>query len=46
MSAHEPSLTLQQIVELCDKALALRAETTWEEFQADWRKQMLGERLV
>ena len=46
MSAHEPSLTLRQIVELCDKALALRAETTWEEFRADWRRQMLGERLV
>lgn len=46
MSAHEASVTLRQLVELSDKALALRKETTWEEFRADWRKQMLAERLV
>ncbi len=46
MSAHEPSLTLRQIVELCDKAIELRASMMWEEFRADWRKQMLGERVV
>ena len=28
------------------ESLALRRETTWEEFRTDWRKQMLGERLV
>jgi uncharacterized protein with HEPN domain len=46
MSVHEPSLTLRQIVELCDKAIELRASMTWEEFRADWRKQMLGKRVV
>lgn len=46
MSAHDASLTLRQILELCDKALDLRSAMTWEEFRGDWRKQMLGERLV
>lgn len=46
MSAHEPSLTLRQIVELCDKAIELRASMTWEEYRSDWRKQMLAERVV
>jgi uncharacterized protein with HEPN domain len=46
MSAHDADLTLRQIVEICDKAIELRRATTWEEFRKDWRKQMLGERLV
>lgn len=46
MSAHDADLTLRQIVEVCDKAVELRNATTWEEFRGDWRKQMLGERLV
>jgi uncharacterized protein with HEPN domain len=46
MSGHDAAVTLRQIVELCDKALELRGSMTWEEFRADWRKQMLGERLV
>ena len=46
MSAHEPALTLRQIGEVCDKALELRREMTWEGFRADWRQQMLAERLV
>ena len=46
MSAHEPSVTLRQIIELCDKAIELRASMTWAEFQGDWRKQMLAERVV
>lgn len=46
MSAHEPSLTLRQIVEACDKAIELRASMKWEEFRGDWRKQMLAERVV
>ena len=46
MSAHDADLTLQQIVEVCDKAVELRNSMTWEEFRSDWRKQMLGERLV
>lgn len=46
MSVHEPEVTLRQIVEVCDKAIALRNSTTWEEFRQDWRKRMLGERVV
>ena len=46
MSAHDADLTLRQIVEVCDKAVELRNATTWVEFRKDWRKQMLGERLV
>ena len=46
MSAHDADLTLKQIVEVCDKAVELRNSMTWEEFRGDWRKQMLGERLV
>jgi uncharacterized protein with HEPN domain len=46
MSTHDADLTLRQIVEVCDKAVELRNSTTWEEFRGDWRKQMLGERLV
>ena len=46
MSAHDADLTLRQIVEVCDKAVELRHSMTWEEFRGDWRKQMLGERLV
>ncbi len=46
MSAHDADLTLKQIVEVCDKAVELRNSMTWEEFRSDWRKQMLGERLV
>ena len=46
MSAHDADLTLKQIVEVCDKAVELRNSMTWEEFRRDWRKQMLGERLV
>jgi uncharacterized protein with HEPN domain len=46
MSAHDPALTLRPLVEWCDKAIALRSSMTWEEFRADWRKQMLGERLA
>ena len=39
-------MTLRQIVEVCDRALELRRETTWEAFRAGWRQQMLAERLV
>ena len=46
MSAHDADLTLRQIMEVCDKAVELRKAMTWEEFRGDWRKQMLGERLV
>ena len=46
MSTHDADLTLRQIAEVCDKAVELRNTTTWEEFRSDWRKQMLGERLV
>jgi uncharacterized protein with HEPN domain len=46
MSAHDADVTLRQIAEVCDKAVELRNATTWEEFRSDWRKQMLGERLV
>ena len=46
MSAHDPAVTLRQIIEVCDKAVELRNSTTREEFRSDWRKQMLGERLV
>ena len=46
MSAHDADLTLKQIVEVCDRAIELRNSMTWEEFRGDWRKQMLGERLV
>jgi uncharacterized protein with HEPN domain len=46
MSAHDADVTLRQIVEVCDKAVELRNATTWEAFRNDWRKQMLGERLV
>ena len=46
MSAHDADLTLKQIVEVCDKAVELRESMSWEEFRSDWRKQMLGERLV
>jgi uncharacterized protein with HEPN domain len=46
MSTHDADLTLRQIAEVCDKAVELRNATTWEEFRSDWRKQMLGERLV
>ena len=46
MSDHEAAVTLRQLVELCTKCLELRASTTKEEFRADWRKQMLGERLI
>jgi uncharacterized protein with HEPN domain len=46
MSVRDADLTLRQIVELCDKAVELRNSMTWEEFRGDWRKQMLGERLV
>jgi uncharacterized protein with HEPN domain len=33
-------------IEICDKAVELRNSTSREEFSRDWRKQMLGERLV
>lgn len=46
MSAHDPAVTLRQLVEHCDRAAELRGSMTWEEFRDDWRKQMLGERLV
>ena len=46
MSAHDAEVTLKQIVEVCDKAVELRHSMTGEQFRADWRKQMLGERLV
>lgn len=46
MSAHDADVTLRQIVEVCDKAVELRNSMTWAEFRGDWRKQMLGERLV
>jgi len=46
MSAHDADLTLRQIAEVCDKAIELRNSMTWEEFRGDWRKRMLGERLV
>jgi uncharacterized protein with HEPN domain len=46
MSAHDADLTLRQIVEVCDRAIELRHSITREEFSGDWRKQMLGERLV
>jgi uncharacterized protein with HEPN domain len=46
MSAHDPAVTLRQLVEHCDRAVELRNSMTWEEFRDDWRKQMLGERLV
>jgi len=46
MSARDADVTLRQLVEVCDKAVELRNTTTWEEFRKDWRKQMLGERLV
>ena len=46
MSAHDPALTLRQIAGYCDRAIELRDSTTHEEFRRDWRKQMLGERLV
>jgi uncharacterized protein with HEPN domain len=46
MSAHDADLTLKQIIEVCDKAMEFRNSMTWEEFRGDWRKQMLGERLV
>ncbi|MGD0259172.1 MAG: HepT-like ribonuclease domain-containing protein [Verrucomicrobiota bacterium] len=46
MSVHDAEVTLRQIVELCDKGIDLRASMTREEFLSDWRKQMLGERVV
>jgi uncharacterized protein with HEPN domain len=46
MSAHDPAVTLRQLVEHCDRAVELRNSMTWEEFRDDWRRQMLGERLV
>jgi uncharacterized protein with HEPN domain len=46
MSASDADLTLRQIIEVCDKAIVFRNAATWEEFRGDWRKQMLGERLV
>ena len=46
MSAHDADLTLRQIAEVCDKAVELKNSMTREEFRSDWRKQMLGERLV
>lgn len=46
MSAHDADLTLRQIVEVCGRAVELRQSMTWEEFRGDWRRQMLGERLV
>jgi uncharacterized protein with HEPN domain len=46
MRAFDADLTLRQIVEVCEKALEFRNSMTWEEFRIDWRKQMLGERLV
>jgi uncharacterized protein with HEPN domain len=46
MSGPDAELTLRQIIEVCDKGLELRNSTTWEEFRGDWRRQMLGERLV
>jgi uncharacterized protein with HEPN domain len=46
MSRSDADLTLRQIIEVCDKALQFRNSMTWEEFRGDWRKQMLGERLV
>ena len=46
MSVYDADLTLTQIVEICDKAIELRNSTTRDEFHGDWRKQMLGERLV
>jgi uncharacterized protein with HEPN domain len=46
MKAPDAGLTLRQIIEVCDKAVEFRNSMTWEEFRADWRNQMLGERLV
>lgn len=46
MSTHDADVTLKQIVEVCHKAVELRSSITWEEFRGDWRKRMLGERLV
>jgi len=46
MSAPDADLTLRQIVEVCEKAIEFRNSMTLEEFRGDWRKQMLGERLL
>jgi uncharacterized protein with HEPN domain len=46
MKAPDAKLTLRQIIEFCDKAIDFKNSVTWEEFRGDWRKQMLGERLV
>src|SRR5665213_1108866 len=46
MSAPDAELTLQQIIEVCEKAIEFRNSVKWKEFRDDWRKQMLGERLV
>jgi uncharacterized protein with HEPN domain len=46
MSVSDADVTLRQIVEVCNKAIEFRNSMTWEEFRGDWRKQMLGERLV
>lgn len=46
MSAHDARVTLQQLIEVCGKAVELRNSMTWEQFHSDWRRQMLGERLV
>ena len=42
MSTHDPDVTLNQIVEVCRKAVELRNSMTWEEFCGARRKQMLG----
>ena len=46
MSEHDADLTLRQIIEVCDKAIEFSHSITWEEFHGNWRRQMLGERLV
>jgi len=46
MSTHDAEVTLKQIIEVCNKAVELRSSITWEDFRSDWRKRMLGERLV
>jgi uncharacterized protein with HEPN domain len=46
MKAADAELTLRQIIEVCEKAIAFRNSVTWEEFRDDWRNRMLGERLV
>jgi uncharacterized protein with HEPN domain len=46
MSKHDPRLSLQQMIDNAEKAELLVQEMAYQDFLADWRTQLMVERLI